>query len=116
MTSKECLEKLYDACDKDLLYEQCGILDAYELYEVIKQDLDRLEKLEDNIKIHKETIKMQQNQIESLQSENQKLENAIEILKEVCSLNCDKTLETERQFLKLSQEEYELLKKVLGGE
>lgn len=46
MNSKECLEKLYDACDKDLLYEQYGLLDAYELFEIIKQDLDRVEMLE----------------------------------------------------------------------
>ena len=44
----------------------------------------------------------------------EQLEKALEILKEVVSLNCDKTLETERQFLRLSKEEYELLKEVLG--
>ena len=45
-----------------------------------------------------------------------RLKIALEILKEVVSLNCDKTLETERQFLRLSKEEYELLKEVLEYE
>ena len=42
-----------------------------------------------------------------------RLKIALDILKEVVSLNCDKTLETERQFLRLTQEEYELLEEVL---
>ena len=51
-----------------------------------------------------------------LLDENTKLKKALEILKEVVSLNCDKTLETERQFLRLSKEEYELLKEVLSND
>lgn len=66
MTSKEALDKLYMACDSDLLYEQSGIISANELTTIIEQDLDLLEELEDNIKIHKETIKMQHAQIEKL--------------------------------------------------
>ena len=42
-----------------------------------------------------------------------RLKIALDILKEVVSLNCDKTLETERQFLRLSKGDYELLKEVL---
>ena len=66
MNSKEFLDKLYDACDKELLYEQCGILDAYELFEGIKKDLDRLEE--------------QQNYIQYLYDENQKLNKFIDSL------------------------------------
>ena len=65
MNGKEALERL----DKHF-YLRCYSFDTNENsnireYEIIKQDLDRLEQLEDNIKIHKETIKMQHNQIES---------------------------------------------------
>ena len=46
MTSKEALDKLYMACDSELLYEQSGIISANELTTIIEQDLNRLEKLE----------------------------------------------------------------------
>lgn len=65
--SKEALERYYS----NLLFGCGGFSndkEELEALKVIKQDLERLEQLEDNIKIHKETIKMQHNQIESLQS------------------------------------------------
>lgn len=71
-----------------LNYEQIDECIKKDLLRIIKQDLNRLEQLE----------------------------MAIEILKEVVSLNCDKTLETERQFLRLTQEEYELLEEVFSYE
>lgn len=46
MNSKEALDKLYMACDSELLYEQSGIISANELTTIIEQDLERLEKLE----------------------------------------------------------------------
>ncbi len=88
MNSKEALDKLFMAVDEELLYEQCGVIFATELTEVVEQNLDRLEKLE----------------------------KALDILKEVVSLNSNMILETERQFLRLSKEEYELLKEVLGDD
>ena len=45
-----------------------------------------------------------------------KLKKAIDILKEVVSLNINKILETERHLLSLTQQEYELLKEVLENE
>lgn len=98
MTGKEALDKLFMAVDEELLYEQSGYIFATELTKSIEQDLDRLKQLE---------------------KENQELKEAISILKLVSSLNCDKTLETERNFLRLTQEEYELLKEVfesVGGD
>ena len=77
MTSKEALEFFVKNIDCDV-YE-------FDLDKVIKhkrcleQDLERLEQLEDNIKIHKETIKMQHSQIESLQSENKKLNKQLDV-------------------------------------
>lgn len=50
---------------------------------------------------------------------NRQYEKAMDIIQEVVSLNSNKTLETERQFLKLSQEEYDLLTEVfesVGGD
>ena len=43
----------------------------------------------------------------------EQLEKALEILKEVCSLNSNRILETERNLLRVSKQEYELLKEVL---
>lgn len=74
MNSKEALQEL----KKVIPFKEELTDKVLECENIIYQDLDRLEQLEDNIKIHKETIKMQQNQIESLQSENQKLEKVID--------------------------------------
>ena len=114
--------------------------------EDIKQDLERLEQLEDNIKIHKETIKMQHNQIESLQSnlkcsqeneeavlttlnsetdEIEKLKKVIEILKDKFIhhfIKYAKSLTEYNKFIrnseydKLTQKEFELLKEHFGNE
>lgn len=42
MNSREALDRLYDACDKMLLYEQC-CMEGYDLYEIIRRDLEQLE-------------------------------------------------------------------------
>ena len=87
MNSLEALEKIsWRYVNEPTFQEWCNI---------IKQDLERLEQVE---------------------QENEKLKQAIEILKLVCSINCDKTLETERQFFRLTKEEYELLKEVLEND
>ena len=106
----------------------------------IKQDLDRLEQLEkENQELKEHSTELFDRcalltlKVEQLKQENQNLKEvmknreevaielikAITILKLVSSLNCDKTLETERHFLRLTQEAYELLKRVfesVGGE
>lgn len=118
MSSKEAFERLLkyayiNASEFIIKYGYSALNDV----ELIKQDLDRLEQLEDNIKIHKETIKMQHNQIE-------KLEKVIEILKRFnftiytikyndneteFKIYTDCLLETQE----LTQEEYDLLKEYL---
>lgn len=84
MNSKEALKRIYnDAISLNDIEED--VEEIKNDYNLIKQDLDRLKKLE----------------------------IAIEILKEVCSLNSNRILETERNLLRLSKEEYELLKEAL---
>ena len=127
MRSKEALEELV-LCIHSMGYIPCEkIKDLYSNHlTIIKQDLERVEQLEDNIKIHKGTIKMKQNQIESLQSKNEKLENVIELLKDkevdVCMLlhliKCGNDTpqyynESLEQRYHLTQEEYDLLKEYL---
>lgn len=105
MNSKEKIKNIKSVINEFYHTEKCeGRLtecanDCWKSYQKdcdeIKQDLDRLEQLE---------------------KENQELKEAITILKEVSSLNCDKTLETERHFLRLTQKEYELLKEVFEND
>lgn len=95
MKSKECLEDI-----KLILYENLEFhMDVDELIEPIKQDLERLEKLEE---------------------ENDKLKKVIEILKdrfEIVAITEDRDseyiIETLSYFLYITKEQYELLKEVL---
>ena len=127
MSSKEAFERLLkyayiNASEFIIKYGYSALNDV----ELIKQDLERLEKLEDNIKIHKETIKMQHNQIEKFAQENDKLKKVIEILKdkfeiEITKTFCPRIIITETNELEnnnnvsefLTQEEYDLLKEFL---
>ena len=102
MNSKKALDFFVENIDCDV-YE-FNTKDVIKYKKHLESDLNRLEQLADNIKIHKETIKMQQNQIESLQSKNEKLEKVIEILKK------------QNDGATISQEEYDLLKGVLENE
>ena len=78
MTIKEALKEYKEIyIDKTFKGNECPSQEWY--FKIIKQDLERLEKLEDNIKIHKETIKMQHSQIESLQSENEKMNKQLDV-------------------------------------
>lgn len=80
MTSKEALKRLYYDAISSIIDEEIECLNREEIekdYMCVKQDLDRLEQLEDNIKIHKETIKMQHNQIEELEKQNKKLKDEL---------------------------------------
>ena len=47
---KEALDKLYKAVDEELLYEQCGVIFATELIEVIEKEFEQLEKENQELK------------------------------------------------------------------
>lgn len=121
MNSLEALKHLINDCNLIFWYDNTS-----KAIEIIKQDLERLKVLEEENKQLKAKLDRSlpkvvirntlDNVLPSLEEENEKLKQAIEILKLVCSVNCDKTLETERQFFRLTKEEYELLKEVLGNE
>ena len=113
MTSKECLEHICKNCDNEccpyIHYEQSRCA----FYGVIRKDLDRLEKLEKENKELKERYKHRAETSNDLCKAVKQYEKAIDIFREICSLNCNKTLETERCFIRLTDEEYSLLKEVL---
>ena len=114
MTSKECLEHICKNCDNEccpyIHYEKSRCA----FYGIIKQDLDRLEKLEKENQELKERYKHRAETSNDLCKEVKHYEKVIEIFREICSLNNNnKTLETERCILRLTEEEYELLKEVL---
>lgn len=99
MNSKEALDKLFMAVDEELLYEQCGVIFATELTKVIEQDLDRLEKLKKALDILKDKVYLK--------------------VKKYCKEDYENPykLEVEMDYsYDLIQEDYELLKDVLGVE
>ena len=113
--SKNCYKKLKEKYEK--------LERAYKNNEVLVRDLNEL--INRNIELRKQIENLEEENkgvkddntrlwlgLECANNENNKLKLAIEILKEVASLNCDKTLETERQLLRLSNGDYELLKEV----
>lgn len=131
MTSKEALNKIIEYIKYKRKDEHIPFFVEFHK-DYINKDLERLEQLEDNIKIHKETIKMQHNQIESLQSENAKLKKVIEFIKEnfevelhydeeydeytICFMEYDECLEeiAITGITKyVNKEEYDLLKECL---
>ena len=112
MTSKEALELAILEYEKETIDDENNqwVKNVLKGLKEVKQDLDRLEQLEDNIKIHKETIKMQHSQIESLQSENKKLNKQLDVFFDKLDNN------TLRAFDLISYElkdENEKLKKVI---
>ena len=122
MNSKEALEHICKNCDHEccpyIHYDKsrCGF------YGIIMQDLDRLKEINDvwhknevmeSVDINGNHLQELYDFIHSSLEETTKLKKAIEIFREICSLNNNKTLETERCFLRLTEEEYELLKEVL---
>lgn len=115
MNSKEALKRLKQETapatympDSDTFKEEC--------IKVIEQDLDRLENLEKEHNKLKERYKHRAETANDLCKAVKQYEKAIDILMEVCSLNCNKTLETERHFLQLSQGDYEILKEVFRND
>lgn len=117
MISKEALEKLsyipiYEE-DIDIIFKG----DLCEVYrnevDIISKDLDRLEKLEKENQELKDRYKHRAETSNDLCKAVKQYEKAIEIFRKMCSLNNNKTLETEECFLRLTEEEYSLLKEVL---
>ena len=125
MESKEALKDLLDILmNFERIY---AIDDTHEVkkqkFEIIEKDLDRLEKLEKENQELKEKCRMLEENEEAVLTtleisvqENTRLKKVIEIFRKMCSLNNNKTLETEECFLRLTEEEYELLKEVFGNE
>lgn len=116
MNSIEALNKLYMACDNDLLYKQSGIMFPTELTKIIQQDLDRLE-----------TFNYITIQNVELREENTKLKEAIKIIinKGVNKLILKNTkifaeyntiIKHLEYFDELTQKEYKLLKEVFKNE
>lgn len=125
MNSKKALDKLCMACDDELLYEQSGIMFPNELYTIIEKDLERLEKLEKENKELKERYKHRAETSNDLCKAVKQYEKAFEILEKFVSLTKCRNEETNKWDIpiiyslglhrKLTQEEYELLKEVLGN-
>ena len=118
MTSKEALE--------NLTYCVNGIGSKEKYYNIIKQDLERLEKIEENyysLNISCEEIEFENVRLEE---ENKKLKQAIDILKDKkVSIGLLLKNNTLNQYNRvrhlydadfLIQEEYELLKEVFENE
>lgn len=133
MNSKEALNRLFDNLQCEGCHIECYLKgeekeECYKWYEIIKKDLDRLEKLEKDIKELRKAIKTWNENGGKLLKENIELKKAIEILvnKRVNILILKYCIEkgegidtynlyytTEEQ---LTKEEYELLKEVLENE
>lgn len=134
MNSKEALEKLYNiSCvqpgpvkeqfityEKEIKHNRT----TGDLYDIIKQDLERLEMLEKQNKLLNETKNCVDKVIEDLgkiNEENTKLKKAIEILKDKLKLHHIKhsklyTMWCIGTSTKLSKQEYNLLEEVLENE
>ena len=125
MESKEALKDILDIL---MNFEHIYAIDdthgvKKQKFEIIEKDLDRLEKLEKENQELKEKCRMLEENEEAVLTtleisvqENTRLKKVIEIFRKMCSLNNNKTLETEECFLRLTEEEYELLKEVFGNE
>jgi uncharacterized protein (UPF0335 family) len=127
MNSKEFDKKLFEIQKEELLswlhlesdlpyFLESNVRVIFDRLEQLEKENQELRKKLDGIPPEFDGYLYFAKSISNIIKENTKLKKALDILKEVVSLNCDKTLETERQFLRLSQEEYELLKEVLDCE
>ena len=115
MKSKEALDKLYDACDDEVLYE-LGVISRYEVFGIIEKDLERLEKLEDD-KLELVIKNKQQDMfITKLIQENTKLKQAIEILKNYISVSSIGELYSFGASYRLTERDFRLIKEVLHNE
>lgn len=120
MTSKEALYKILDKYETYHNIECCE-----EYFDLIEQDLERLEKLEEENKKLRTEIKSVSSETEEqfkkfLDKKNQKHKKVIEILKDktiiIFALKLSKDLSDYNRmtsFENLTQEEYDLLKEVI---
>ena len=99
--------------NEGLVRENTDLINRNLELEKEKQEVEtRLSSKETNTFDEIATMIKKSNSYDVLVNKCKQLEKALEILQEVVSLNCDNTLETERQFIRLSKEEYETLKEV----
>lgn len=124
MNSKECLEKL--------TYCVNGMESQEKYYKIIKQDLDRLEKLEKEHNKLKERYKHRAETSNDLCKAVKQYEKAFEILQDILLFEINNYEENNKKYYyialyskndksyldrnKISKEQYELLKEVLGNE
>ena len=117
MTSKEALKKI-----GNYPIGNFGIFTIYdkfqEDFDLIKQDLERLEVLEKENKVVRETLDIVMKSTIPYEYKIDKLKKAIEILKDFFAIGeCYETfLINANGFDSITQEEYELLKEVLKDE
>ena len=140
MTSKEALDKLYMACDSNLLYEQCGILFPTTLTDIIEQDLERFKLIEEDYYslnkeyewIEFENVKLKQENKELLVNKNVaqgiaiKYKKALDIFKSKIELPLEDDFDVInkdnvhlyhlRVKALVNEEEYNLLKEVLEND
>ena len=112
MTSKEALKKI-----GYLILQEVDNLKYKDLWKealnIIKQDLERLETLERNSdKVIKDSVKLINRNLE-LQQENEKLKKEIEVLRDVYLITYGDLVRKCNNNM-ITQQEYELLKEVLG--
>ena len=137
MTSKEALERLVGKtsilddtcaslencikCGKCRYNEPCETCDDYNLVMTIKQDIERLEKIEKENQTNKDFIKIQNEILKIKEDENTKLKKIIELILNKCvielhikvSKNVEEYNKWNTKCFQLTQEEYNLLKEWL---
>ena len=123
MTSKEALEELKDYLIKPINKSSEFNEWVIEIYDTIKQDLERKEQLEKENKELKEKYKHRAETSHELCEALKNYEKAIEIIKltkvDTLLLLRTKSLKeynSQYELNKLTQQEYELIKEVLGNE
>ena len=108
MTSKEALKLLYSDAENYAYFNETeeDLSEIKAEYELIKQDLERLEKFaHENASLHTE--------IDSLHTENEKLKKAFNILKGKIWLHNGYVCYAAYADIKLTDEEFKLLKEYL---
>lgn len=110
MNSKEALKLLYSDAENYAYFNETeeDLSEIKAEYELIKQDLDRFEKLEKEYKEARKSIKSWNENGGELLRENAKLKKVIEILKDILELQLENDV-----VIPLTDREYDLLKEYL---
>ena len=113
MTSKEMFTQIFGQFKNNnrltlATYNQ--VLQALERKEELEKENQELKQMNKTLFIHNTEFSLG---VPNILNENEKLKKAIEILKEVVNLDANRFIETERQFYRLTTEEYTILKEVL---